>query len=292
MPNYVFTSCEPDHGGVFTLDSTTGRSRRLLEEPCRGLTRGPDGAYYAVSGSRAGTPSAIIFRVDPASGSVSRVAEHAFKGAHDLRWIDGHFYLVCSWGNRVVRLDERAQVVDQMQIVKSDSDVCHANCLVAMDGALYLSVFTLSEGAREDKRTSRAWTSEGKILRLDYAARTFDVAYEPLAQPHSLVPYAGRIYLTESHAGRVTEVDLAGGTSRPVAELRGFARGIAVGPDEALVGCCRIRRSNAHTLPLLQRLRDEWFPFTGFVLFDPKTWRPRRRIRLPGAGIYEIHRVD
>src|SRR5262249_41104595 len=205
MAHYLYTSSSDDVGGLFLLDSATGESRRLLTGSYRGFTRGPDGCYYVVSGSRnrENDPNLVhrteIYRVDPARWEAEQVAEHPIGDAHDLRWFDGHFYLVASVGNQIVRLDERFQPGDRMQIGEDERDVCHVNCLEEIDGQLYCSIFTLSPGERREKRLLGVWQNEGKILKLDYAARRFEVVHEPLAQPHSLVFRRGDLYVAESH---------------------------------------------------------------------------------------------
>jgi hypothetical protein len=292
MARYLVTSSARKVGGLFLLDSATGATRKLLEGSYRGLTRGPDGGYYVVSGSRSQqAPHAAIYRVDPGSGESELLAEHAIGDSHDLRWIDGHFYLVASLGNQIVRLDERCRMIDRMQIVEDDRDVCHVNCLSRMDGELYCSIFTLSPGERKDKRLTGAWHTEGKVLKLDYGAREFEIAYEPLGQPHSLVPGDGALYLVESFHSRVTRVDLARRQANVLRAYTGFVRGLEFGPGEALLGVSLLDRKDRRILKPLSpvgRLLERVQRFAGVLVVDPKTWRVRRRIPLPGTEVYEI----
>src|SRR4051812_43382222 len=119
MARYLFSSSSKAVGGVFLLDSGTRATRRALESSSRGLTRGPDGAYYVVCGYRnPAEGSSTLHRIDPESWAAELVAEYPLGDCHDLKWIDGHFYLVASLGNQIVRLDRSCREADRMQIVE------------------------------------------------------------------------------------------------------------------------------------------------------------------------------
>src|SRR5205814_8000346 len=121
-------------------------------------------------------------------------------------------------------------------IVEYDRYSCQFNCLVNDGYRWYCSVFNLRPGDRKEKRDTPAWHSEGKILRFDYPSRSFEILYEPLGQPHSLVPHRGSLYLVESALSRVTVLDLERRTTRVLGSYNGFVRGLCFGPGEALVG--------------------------------------------------------
>lgn len=296
MGRYLFTSAAKGRGGLYLLDSRTGETRAILEGSYRGFTRGPDGAWYVVSGSRTReTPRAVIHRVDPRTWESRVVAEHAVGDSHDLRWLDGGFYLVASVGNRVLRLDPECRLLEQMQIMEDDRDICHANCIGAWRGELYCSIFTLSPGERQEKRLTAAWHTEGKILRLDFHARRFTVVCEPLGQPHSLVFRPDGLYLVESFRSRVVRVDLDTGRLRVLGSYTGFVRGLAFGEGEAVVGVCLLDRKERQVLrplPLWRQWLERKRPFTGIMVLDPRSWRVRRRLPLPKMEVYEIHALD
>src|SRR5262249_26995193 len=140
-----------------------------------------------------------LHRLRPEDWSAELVAELPLGDCHDLHWIDGHFYLVASLGNQIVRLNAECRPVDRMQIVEDERDICHVNSITAADGQLFCSIFTLSPGERKEKRYTDAWFHEGKILRLDFPRRTYDIFHEPLCQPHSLSCFQGALHLVESH---------------------------------------------------------------------------------------------
>jgi hypothetical protein len=185
-------------------------------------------------------------------------------------------------------------LVDRMQIIEDDRDICHLNCLVASEGVMYCSVFTLTPGDRREKRLTGVWQKDGKVLRLDYANRRFETVYEPLGQPHSLVPRNGSLYLTESFRSRVVKVDLATKKMQVLAGYPGWVRGLCFGPDEALVGTCRkMRRDRKRFAPfgMVRKWIEDLNPFSGVLVVDPNTWKVRRRISIPGSEVYEIHPI-
>jgi len=295
MPRYVISNSNKTEGGVYTVDSRSGAVERVYHGPSRGLTRGPDGLFYMVSGYRNPEDGvSTVYRMDPSTWKPEPVAQYPLGDCHDLRWFQGHLYLVASVGNQVVRLDENCQMVDRLQIVHDEADVCHANCLTEFDGSLYCSIFTLTPGERKEKRLTGAWHTEGKILKLDWERKSYEIFYEPLAQPHSMVVQDGGVYLVESHTSSLTRVDLATRTSRRLGQYYGFVRGLAVGPDEAVMGVCVMQqkdRRRRKVLPWHLRLYERYFPFSGLFVLDTKSWKIRRRIPIPHGEVYDVHRL-
>jgi hypothetical protein len=291
MARYLFSSSSKAEGGVFLLDSGTGETRRVFSGPSRGLTAGPDG-YYVVSGYRNPTEGcSTIHRLEPEGWRAERVAEFPLGDCHDLRWIGGHFYLVASLGNQIVRLDERCREVDRIRIVPDERDICHVNCIAESDGALYCTIFTLSPGERSEKRYTDAWFHEGKILRLDWSRGAYDILYEPLAQPHSLQQFQGGLYLVESHTSSLVRVDPATRRKRVLGAYTGFLRGMAFGPGEAVLGASlmyRKDRKRRRPLSLLRQWQERLFPFAGLVVVNTKTWKTRRRVPVEKAEVYDV----
>jgi uncharacterized protein (TIGR03032 family) len=75
--------------------------------------------------------------------------------------------------------------------------------------------------------------------------------------PHSPRWYDGRLWSLESGTGRLLVVDAASGRRETVAEVPGFARGLAVVDHYAFVGLSKIRKTSAmNGVPLAER-RDE-----------------------------------
>ncbi len=72
--------------------------------------------------------------------------------------------------------------------------------------------------------------------------------------PHSPRWHDGRLWLLESGTGRLVLMDLANGQGQAVAELPGFARGLALAGPYAFVGLSKIRPTSAMDgVPLAQR---------------------------------------
>src|SRR5262249_40098357 len=75
-----------------------------------------------------------------------------------------------------------------------------------------------------------------------------------LSMPHSPRWHDGRLWLLESGTGQLVHVDPATGRRQRVAELPGFARGLAFSGPYAFVGLSRIRISSAMDgVPLAER---------------------------------------
>src|SRR3569833_3072510 len=164
MAELLITIASKDQGGLYRFDTARNHLERLSDQPVRGVTRGPD-AYYFTGNTGA------IFRFETQTGRVQQVARLPLTGCHDLRWCDGSYFLVATYGNQVLRLNEQFEVQDRLQIMESDEDLCHANCLAWVDGRMLLSIFTLSGGRREDKNKSTAWFTHGKELALDWDSK-------------------------------------------------------------------------------------------------------------------------
>src|SRR5205807_8358886 len=66
-----------------------------------------------------------------------------------------------------------------------------------------------------------------------------------LSMPHSPRWQDGRLWLLESGTGQPVLVDPATGSRQRVAELPGFARGLALSGPYAFVGLSKIRKTSA-----------------------------------------------
>ena len=75
-----------------------------------------------------------------------------------------------------------------------------------------------------------------------------------LSMAHSPRWHDGRLWLLESGTGQLVIVDPANGRRQRVAELPGFARGLALSGPYAFVGLSKIRKTSAMDgVPLAQR---------------------------------------
>lgn len=290
---YLISSVSHGGDGVFRFDLESGDRETLVPGRFRGITAGPDGWHYAVTGSRRQERGVEthIFRFKPETREVEDLGPFAWRGCHDLRWYGDGFYLVASVGNYIVKLNERLEQVDHMQIVEDARDVCHVNCLGHHNGSLYASVFTLSPGPRSEKRMTSAWTTEGKVLKIDFAARRWEIFWEPLAQPHSLLWAPDGLYIVESHTSRITRINPEQGRAQTVRKFHGFLRGLSQEGDRLVLGVTEMfyekRQRSAH-LPLFTRLMERFRPFAGVLVLDRQSGRTLKSYRMEGTEIYDI----
>jgi uncharacterized protein (TIGR03032 family) len=90
-----------------------------------------------------------------------------------------------------------------------------------------------------------------------------------LSMPHSPRWHDGRLWLLESGTGRFLLMDLANGQGQTVAELPGFARGLAFAGPYAFIGLSKVRATSAMDgVPLAER-RDKLK--CGVVVVDLRT---------------------
>jgi hypothetical protein len=282
MSQLLVTDCDENCGGVHLLDSRTGRRKRVFSQPSRGITRTPDGFYIVDN-------DGVIYRLNPETWESQRLRETNLGGCHDLRWLGDGFALVAAQGNRIVRLAQDLSDAGELRLIEDDADVCHANCLVEWNGEHLLSIFTLVPGARAQKNRTPAWRTEGKVLRLDWERNTFDIWYEPLCQPHSLIPHGGRLYCCESFTSEVASIDPVAKVKQTHAQLKGFARGLAFAGGKAYVGISYWRRKN---MTAWQKLIEPITRWSGVVELDTQTWEITRRYKFPSRQIYEVLTLD
>src|SRR5262249_39164189 len=75
-----------------------------------------------------------------------------------------------------------------------------------------------------------------------------------LSMPHSPRRHDGRLWLLESGTGRLLVMDMDTGKGHAVAELPGFARGLALIGPYAFIGLSKIRETSAMDgVPLAER---------------------------------------
>jgi uncharacterized protein (TIGR03032 family) len=127
-------------------------------------------------------------------------------------------------------------------------DRCHLNGLALVDGrpkyVTALGTTDTASGWRADKPRGGCLmeVSSGEIL------------CRGLSMPHSPRWHDGQLWLLESGTGQLALVEPATGRRERVAELPGFARGLALCGPYAFVGLSKIRTTSAMDgVPLAQR---------------------------------------
>jgi hypothetical protein len=149
MARLLVSSCNLARGGIYYVNTGTGKARRVFRRSCRGMALGPDGIYTVLE------ERGIIYRLEPWTWEATRVTNTHLHGAHDLRWIDGSFYVVGCKGNVVARFDPGFEPLDRFTVVDSPEDVCHANCLTTSGESLLPSVSSPSPRVPARRRTRR-----------------------------------------------------------------------------------------------------------------------------------------
>jgi uncharacterized protein (TIGR03032 family) len=165
-------------------------------------------------------------------------------------------------------------------------DRCHLNGLALREGrpafATAVSATDVHEGWREHRR-------DGGVV-LDVA--TGEVVARGLSMPHSPRLHAGRLYVLNSGAGELGVIDLASGRFEPVCFCPGYARGLAIVGDHAVIGlsACREQRTFAG-LPLDEALAAKNLqPRCGVQVVDLRTGDVVHSLTLTGV-VRELYDV-
>src|SRR5262249_39709110 len=132
--------------------------------------------------------------------------------------------------------------------VLAGDDRCHLNGLAIAEGR---PRYVTALGETDTANGWRANKPRGGVLM---EMNSGEVISRGLSMPHSPRWHDSRLWLLESGAGQLVLVDPASGRRQRVAELPGFARGLALVGPYALIGLSRIRKTSAMDgVPLAQR---------------------------------------
>ncbi len=166
-------------------------------------------------------------------------------------------------------------------------DRCHLNGL-AVDAAgmpRYATAAAETDGPRgwRERRVN-----SGVVLDIAQSA----VVCRDLTMPHSPRLHDGRLYVLNAGTGELGLVDVAQARFIPMAFLPGFARGLALHKEWALVGLSLPRSNEAFAgLPLEDRLKAEGFaPQCAIAVVELATGKALHWLRLGGVvrELYDI----
>lgn len=162
-------------------------------------------------------------------------------------------------------------------------DHCHLNGLAVAEGKP-LYVTALGESATpEGWRPTRA---DGGIL-LDVPSGA--IISRGLSMPHSPRWHGGKLWVLESGTGQLQTVSLDNGKRTVVAQLPGFARGLAFCGPFAFVGLSKVRESNTFgNLPISLRVIDLQ---CGIWVVDLRSGQTTQFMQFQ-AGVEEIFTVE
>jgi uncharacterized protein (TIGR03032 family) len=127
-------------------------------------------------------------------------------------------------------------------------DRCHLNGLALVDDQ---PKYVTALGETNTPTGWRANKPQGGCLM---EVSSGEIISRGLSMPHSPRWHDGRLWLLESGTGQLVLVDPVSGRRQRVAELPGFARGLALSGRYAFVGLSKIRQTSAMDgVPLAQR---------------------------------------
>ena len=127
-------------------------------------------------------------------------------------------------------------------------DRCHLNGLAIVDGR---PRYVTALGETDTAGGWRANKPQGGCLM---EVSIGEMISRGLSMPHSPRWHDGRLWILESGTGQLVLVDAAAGRRQTVAELPGFARGLAMCGPYAFIGLSKIRKTSAMDgVPLAER---------------------------------------
>ena len=173
-------------------------------------------------------------------------------GVHELAWAGEDLWVVNTRFSCLCTLQPDYSFVPRWRppfiTALAAEDRCHLNGLAIVDGrpqyATALGETDIAGGWRANK-------PHGGCL---FDVPSGEIVARGLSMPHSPRWHEGRLWLLESGTGRLVRVDRATGRWQTVAEMPGFARGLALCGPYAFVGLSKIRKTSAMDgVPLAER---------------------------------------
>src|SRR5262245_49635976 len=171
---------------------------------------------------------------------------------HELAWAEEELWVVNTRFSCLCTLHPDSSFVPRWRppfvTAMAAEDRCHLNGLAIVEGRpKYVTALGETDtvnGWRADK------PSRGCLMEVSSG----EVISRGLSMPHSPRWHDGRLWLLESGTGQLVLVDHATGRRQQVAELPGFARGLALAGPYAFVGLSKIRKTSAMDgVPLADR---------------------------------------
>src|SRR5438270_6672777 len=173
-------------------------------------------------------------------------------GVHELAWADDELWAVNTRFSCLCTLHPDYSFVPRWRppflTALAAEDRCHLNGLALVDGT---PKYVTALGETDTAGGWRANKPQGGCL-LDIESN--EVMIRGLCMPHSPRWHDGRLWLLESGTGRLLLVDANTGRQETIAELPGYARGLALSGAYAFVGLSKIRASSdMDGVPLAQQ---------------------------------------
>lgn len=187
--------------------------------------------------------------------------------------IDGHYNFVPVWKPSFIS-------------ALSPEDRCHLNGMGARDGQLAYAT------ACAETDAGYAWKAQknGGGLLIDVQAD--ETITRNLSMPHSPRWHDGKVWLLNSGDGQLGYVEPADGRFVPVADCPGFARGLHIVGDYAIVGLSQLRDNTfASGMRIKAKLEAQQIPQRcGLLVIHLKTGQIVHWLTIEG-GITELYDV-
>jgi uncharacterized protein (TIGR03032 family) len=171
---------------------------------------------------------------------------------HELAWAEEELWVVNTRFSCLCTLHPDYSFVPRWRppfvTACTAEDRCHLNGLAIVAGR---PRYVTALGETDTPNGWRANKPRGGCL---VEVSGGEVIGRGLSMPHSPRWHDGQLWVLESGTGRLVLVDPATGRRQRVAELPGFARGLALSGQYAFIGLSKIRRTSAMDgVPLAQR---------------------------------------
>jgi len=160
-------------------------------------------------------------------------------------------------------------------------DRCHLNGVAIADG---IARYVTALGDTNEPTGWRAHKTDGGIV-IDVT--TNEIIARGLSMPHSPRWHDGKLWVLESGQGRLCTIDPTNGTKEIVAEVPGFARGLAFAGPFAFIGLSQVRESVFDGIPVAKRTERN----CGVWLVDLRDGRIAGFLRFEGI-VQEIFDVQ
>lgn len=130
-------------------------------------------------------------------------------------------------------------------------DRCHLNGMAMVDGRpKYVTAMAQTDSAG-GWRPNKVET--GCIIDVS----TSKVVAEGFAMPHSPRVHAGTLWVLDSGRGQLVQIDPANGNRQPIAQVPGYARGLALHGGLAFVGLSKIRETSTFGgMPIAEKRKE------------------------------------
>jgi uncharacterized protein (TIGR03032 family) len=205
---------------------------------------------------------------------------------HDLAYGDEGLWFVNTRFSCLAQIDPEFTFIPRWQpsfisqLVPEDR--CHLNGLAIADGRpKYVTALGHSD-------TCRGWQDNKAMGGVVIDVATGEVWRSGLSMPHSPRWYQGKLWLLNSGAGEVWQVDPETGHHQVVCVLPGFGRGLCLVDNYALIGLSQVRETSMFgDLPIqtrFDRLR------CGVVIVDLRTGLPIGQLEFIG-GCRELYDI-